>query len=75
MSGNWFYVSQWQRKRWDCVGLEMDYEMANNLFRSILGYDDNMYLALIKKDNKWKVVISEDDVDSWDIVKTNKDRV
>tara|TARA_B100001287_G_C22539185_1_gene461284 strand:- start:469 stop:714 length:246 start_codon:yes stop_codon:yes gene_type:complete len=74
MSSNWFYISQWKKKRLSYIGVEMSYKEAEDLYKSMLGYDD-IYLALINKDNKWKVVISKEDINSWNVVKLNKSEV
>jgi len=71
MSGNWFYIRQWQKKRIESIGLEMDSKRAESLFNSMLGYDDRVYLALVNKKDKWKVVSSKKDIMDWKIIKSN----
>ena len=58
-------------KRIESIGLEMDSKRAELLFNSMLGYDDRVYLALVNKKDKWKVVSSKKDIMDWQIIKSN----
>ena len=32
---SWFYIQQWKAKRWSYVGMEMDFEQAKLLFKTL----------------------------------------
>ena len=71
MRDNWFYIRQWQKRKFNSIGLELNQDDANFLFKSVSGYDDKIFVALVNKEDKWKVVASEDDIKDWDIVKSS----
>ena len=72
MSNSWFYIRQWRKKKIDSIGLEMDYKNAEILFRYISGYDDDVYIALLNKEDKWKVVASKEDISDWKVMKSSE---
>ena len=69
---NWFYICQWNRTRLKNIGLEMNYRDAERLYNAMLSYDSKKYyFALVKKNDRWKVVSSKSDIEDWSIVYTN----
>ncbi len=69
---NWFYISRWSERRWNLLGSELSKKEAEFLFKSMLSYDSKKYyFALLKKENKWKVVNSKIIDNDWLIIDTN----
>lgn len=71
---NWFYICQWNETRIKNIGLEMDFKSAERLYNAMLSYDPKKYyFALVKKNEKWKVISDKDDLEDWCVVHTNKE--
>lgn len=73
MSNQWFYLQQWKRRRWANVGVELSQNDAKQLFKSLTmeieDYSTPVPLALVTKDEKYKVTQKIED--NWNIVACN----
>tara|TARA_B100000963_G_C22444419_1_gene588162 strand:- start:562 stop:846 length:285 start_codon:yes stop_codon:yes gene_type:complete len=71
----WFYIQQWAKKKWSCVGKEFVFAEAQRLFNSISsGFDDHFCqpLALLKKGESGMVISNKEDKKSeWEVVVCN----
>ena len=67
MSANWFYVRRWQRSRIEKIGKELNKDDATSLFKALSSFDDKVYLALVNKKDRWKVVQSLESVEDWKV--------
>ena len=73
MTGQWFYLQQWKRRRWENVGVELSQNDAKHLFKSLTieieDYSKPIPIALVTKENKYKVIQKMED--GWNIVACN----
>lgn len=68
----WFYIQQWTRRRWGYVGEEMSFEDAQMLFRSLTDSMTSRPLALIQKDDRGKVIQTEEELEKgWTLILVN----
>ena len=69
---NWFYICQWNKTRLKNIGLEMNQKDAERLYNSILAYDSKKYyFALVRKNERWKVISDKKDIGDWSVVDKN----